>query len=336
MKKKALAVLSAAVMATAVMAGCSNKSVTETTALQESTADSSAAETTEGATEAQGTGGAKTELVIAGGDGAGLIAAIQAAKEGTDPSKILIVESSEELGYDIASKEDYINAASTDEQYEQEVDDSFETFLADIKKAGNDKNDQELAEFVAESGEAALDWLRALGIEMEGVTKNEGSSFARSYAASGEVKLTKALTDALLKEVETLKIPVMKGTSVSEILYKEDGSVDGVKLSGKEGEETISCIALVVTDEKLLPVLKTASALYTVDDSGKETGVLVNNCAEVLNENKESVMGLYAMGALIDPAVFGEKALAGNEMTSMILFGSTAGTEASIYISDHQ
>ncbi|MEF9955212.1 MAG: FAD-binding protein [Clostridium sp.] len=329
MKRKTLVVLSAAALAATVLAGCGNKKASETTAPTTAV--------TEAVTEAPKPVEEKMDLVVAGGDGAGLLAAIQAVKEGADPSKIVILEKSGEVGSDIASMEDFVNAVNTDEQYDQEIDDSFETFLADIKKAGNEKNNQDLAEFMAESGELALTWLRDAGIEMEGVVKKEGSSMARSFTAAGDAKLTELLSDHLLKEAEKLKIQIRKNTEIKEVMFsQEDGRVTGVKVAGKDGDETIHCIALLTTDTELLPLLKTAPVTFTTNAEGKETGVLVNNCAEVVGTSGESVPGLYAAGSMIDAAVYGEKALPGNQMTGMILFGMTAGTETEIYISDNQ
>ena len=48
------------------------------------------------------------QLVIAGGDSAGLIAAVQAAAEGMDPSKILILAPGEELAADMAEMAPYV------------------------------------------------------------------------------------------------------------------------------------------------------------------------------------------------------------------------------------
>lgn len=334
MKRKTLAVLSAAVMAAAVMAGCSNKTSTQETTAAETAAEASTQaeeESTEALKEEPG-----VDLVIAGGDGAGMIAAVQAVKEGLDPSKVLIVEKSGKLGADITSKENFVNAAATSDQYDNEIDDSFEQFLADIRKAGNDKNTEELAEFVAESGEAAVDWLTSMGIEMEGVTKQDGSSVARSYESAGEKELAESLVEVLEKEIKDLKIQVKLNTTVNEILFDSEGVVSGVKLAGNNGEETVNCIALAASDETLLPLFEEEEAAMTKDADDKATGVLVNTCAEVLKVDGDSIQGLYAVGSLIDPAVHGDKALPGNEMTGMILFGSTAGTESAIYIYDNK
>lgn len=325
MKKKTIAIWSAAVMAV-VMAGCSSKAAIET----------SAPASTEIKEEVKPEAKKNPEIVIAGGDGAGLIAAIQAVKEGAAPSSILIVEKSGELGADISSKENYVNAADTDEQYDNGIEDSFEKFLADIKTAGKEKNNQDLAEMMAESGEETVSWLRNFGIEMEGVTKNEGSSVARSYEASGDKKLSEALSEALLAKVKELKIPVALNTEVKSIAFGKDGEVTGITLADKEGEKNLPCLSVVISDKELLPVLKDSSIKFTKDTADKVTGVIVNSCAEVQTDKEESVPGLYAIGTAISPAVHGEKALSGNEMTAMILFGSTAGTEADIYAEDHK
>ena len=79
--KKAGILTAAAVLGTAALAGCGSKAdTTESAAASE--------EATEAAGEAEAS---DAQLVIAGGDSAGLIAAVQAAAEGMDPSKILIL-----------------------------------------------------------------------------------------------------------------------------------------------------------------------------------------------------------------------------------------------------
>lgn len=334
MKKKTLALLSAAVMVTAVMAGCSSNKATETTAPATSAPADEAS--TEAPTEAPEAKNLEADLVVAGGDGAGLVAAIQAVKEGMDPTKIVIVETTGELAADIASMGDSMNASNTDEQYAQEIEDSFEAYLGDIKKAGNGKNNEVMAEFLAENSEEALLWLRDVGIELEGVTKGEGATVARSYAATGDKKLSEALTEALIKEVETLKIQVLNDSAVDEILFAEDGSVSGVKLTGKDGQETINCTSLILADKELLPLLEKETLTFTKDADEKSTGVLINTCAEVVKEGEISVPGLYAVGGITDAALFGEKALAGDQITGSVLLGSTAGTEAAVYVSDNK
>lgn len=327
MKKHTWALLPAAALAAALMAGCTNNKTVETTA---------PTTTEEATTAAPEPENKKAQLVIAGGDAAGLTAAVQAVAEGMDPSQIMILQTNGALGADLASMDIYLNASNTDEQYDQEIEDSFEAYLADIMKAGAEKNTQELAETMAENSEEALIWVREQGIELEGVTKQEGSSVARSYASVEEQKLPEALRDTLTQKVEELKIQVIKDVKVEELLLTADESLAGVKITGADGEETIDCIAVVIADKELIPLFQDIPAAFTTDGSEAQTGLIINNCAEILSSEGTGLPGLYAAGSIIDPAVHGDKPLAGNQLTATVLFGSTAGTEASIYVSDNK
>lgn len=328
MKKRTAVLLASAALAAAAMAGCSNgnqnQSTAEETLEASATGEASTEEQTQPAEEE-----AATQLVIAGGDGAGLVAAIQAVEEGLSPASILIVESGDELAADVNEKEAFINAAYTNEQFLQEIEDSYELYLADIMRAGNDQNVTGMAEFLAESSEQAKDWLAALGIEYGEMRQETGSSVARSFPANdGELNVLTA--EALVKKVEELQIPVELGTTLTGVSYNSDGAVSGVTLETDGEEQSVETISLVVTDLAYLPLFEDAQAL------DGEAGLMINNNAEVLNEEGEGIYGLYAAGAMVEAGIHGAEALPGNELTAMIVFGINAGTEASIYAYDNQ
>ena len=44
----------------------------------------------------------------------------------------------------------------------------------------------------------------------------------------------------------------------------------------------------------------------------------------------------FGTGPILSAAVDGEGVLSGNELTEAVVFGSTAGTEAAVYVSDNQ
>ena len=115
--KKRLMVLLASAVVLASLAGCGSNNAAEA-----SGASSEAEEAAEtagpalesedaaaGTEEAEKPGEKKTELVIAGGDAAGVAAAIRAVSEGMDPSAILIVEAGDELAADAAEKGSFFN-----------------------------------------------------------------------------------------------------------------------------------------------------------------------------------------------------------------------------------
>ena len=97
MRKKTYAALAAAVLAAGALAGCSSQNTEKGkgTAASEGTEETGetavpSSEAQEG--QAEGAGISDADIVIAGGDAAGMAAAIQAVAEGTDPSKILVLE----------------------------------------------------------------------------------------------------------------------------------------------------------------------------------------------------------------------------------------------------
>lgn len=334
MKKRTLALFSAAVMAAAVMTGCSNNT-TKTPSTEGTTEAQTAPETTEAATEAAAKE-SKPQLVILGGDGAGLTAAVQAVADGISPSKILILSGADELAADMKEKEDFVNASETAEQFEAEIEDSYEQYLADTVKAGKNTNNAEMAEFLVESAEEAKSWIEGLGIELKGVEKKDGSSAARSYVSANGESLAEAVSDALVKKVEELKIPVKTGVKVEEIIANEDGRVTGVRAVVDGEEKTINSIALIATDKELLPVISKLDIQLSKASDEEVTGVIVNTCAEAIDANGETVPGLYAAGELISAGVHGDAPLAGNDLTATIVFGETAGVESAIYVSDNQ
>lgn len=341
--KKKLMVLLASAMVLASLAGCGNNNAAEASGASSEAEETSGAtgpamESTDGTSgekEVEKPGEEKTELVIAGGDAAGVAAAIQAVSEGMDPSAILIVESGDELAADAAGKGSFFNESDSDLQFEAGIEDSYDSFLADTRKAGGSENDTAMMEFLVESASEARGWLEGLGVKFGAPELRDGSSAARSLPGAGE-ELGVQVEQALKARAEELMIPVRYNTSVVKLLYGEDGAVSGIVLSRDGKEETIDCLAVVATDPELLPLFEELKTVSGAD--GKASGVVVTSCAEAImpggEEEEKTVPGLYAAGRIIEAAVHGAGALEGNEMLSMAVYGMTAGTEAAIYIGD--
>lgn len=341
--KKKLMVLLASTMVLASLAGCGNNSAHEASGASPEAGETSgatgpameSAEGTSGGEEVEKPGEQKTELVIAGGDAAGVAAAIQAVSEGMDPSAILIVEAGDELAADAAEKGSFFNESDSDIQFEAGIEDSYESFLEDTRKAGGGENDTAMMEFLVESASEARAWLENLGVKFGAPEQREGSSAARSLPGADE-DLGVQVEKALKAKAEELEIPVRYHTSVVKLMYGEDEAVSGVVLSADGKEETIDCLAVIVTDPELLPLFEELKTVKGAD--GNAAGVVVTACAEALmpggGEEEKTVPGLYAAGRMIEAAAHGAGALEGNEMVSMAVYGMTAGTEAAIYIGD--
>ena len=228
----------------------------------------------------------------------------------------------------------YVNAADTDEQFQANLTDDFEIYLSDIMTAGNNTNNSDMAAYVSENSEEAKDWLAdTLGMEYGDLAQEAGSSVARSFPAK-EGNLNELAQEALLKKVEELKIPVEYKAELKSVAYDEEGALDRITVTVDGKDQEIDCLALVATDVSLIPVFE-ESQVYEAD--GKAAALVVSNNAEQLNKDSgELINGLYAAGPILSAAVDGEGVLSGNELTEAVVFGSTAGTEAAVYVSDNQ
>ena len=159
------------------------------------------------------------------------------------------------------------------------------------------------------------------------------ASVARSFPAK-EGNLNELAQEALLKKVEELKIPVEYKAELKSVAYNEEGALDRITVTVDGKDQEIDCLALVATDVSLIPVFE-ESQVYEAD--GKAAALVVSNNAEQLNKDSgELINGLYAAGPILSAAVDGEGVLSGNELTEAVMFGSTAGTEAAVYVSDNQ
>ena len=244
--KKAGILTAAAVLGTTALAGCGSKA---------DTTESAAA--SEEATEATGEAEASdAQLVIAGGDSAGLIAAVQAAAEGMDPSKILILAPGEELAADMTEMAPYVNAADTDEQFQANLTDDFEIYLSDIMTAGNNTNKFGYGGICI--GEQRRGERLACRHTGNGVRRSDtGGRFlgSRSFPAK-EGNLNELAQEALLKKVEELKIPVEYKAELKSVAYNEEGALDRITVTVDGKDQEIDCLALVATDVSLIPVFE--------------------------------------------------------------------------------
>lgn len=329
MRKKSLAAWTAAVLAVGALTGCSSQGTGDKA--EETARPGTSQEAAKESTQADQPALMKdTDLVIAGGDPAGMAAAIQAVAEGTDPARILVLGSGEET-----LSGNCMNASDTEEQADAGIEDTVDSYIADTLAAGGGKGNQEMVEHLGEESQAALDWVRDLGIELSGVTQKEGSSVARSYEAADGEDLGSQIQTKIQEKFDSLNVTVAEDGELSQVLYGADGEVTGVKVKGTDGEQEITCRSLLVTDDAYLDLLGALGVSYVTDESGKNIGVNVDSCANAVTADEGEIPGLYAAGDAIEAALHGDKALEGNELTGMVVFGTTAGTEASIYAQDN-
>lgn len=248
--KKSGKKLMAAVMAAAMvvsMAACGGQSATETTVAETTTeaAKETEAETTEAETEAPKEENVQADIVVIGGGGAGMTAAIQAVQDGA--TDVVIVEKMPITGGNTTRSTGGLNAAATPYQEEEGIEDSVDLFVEDTMKGGKELNDKELVTVMAEKSADALDWVNELGADLTVVGMFGGASVKRIHRPSDTSAVGPVLVKTLNAEIEKLGIPVLLETKAEEVLVDDEGKVCGVTVTDKDGKtSTIDCTAVIL------------------------------------------------------------------------------------------
>ncbi len=184
----------------------------------------------------------ETDVLVIGAGGAGMAAAVSAAEEG---AQVVIVEKMPMVGGNTSRATGGINAAGTDQQAENDVEDDVETFIADTMKGGHDKNDPELVRTLAENSKDAIDWLVSYGADLSDVGMGGGATNKRFHRPTGGAAVGGEVVNTLKNAVdENDNITLLLETEAVEI-FKDD-AVTGAQVVSKDGEFNITANAVVV------------------------------------------------------------------------------------------
>jgi fumarate reductase flavoprotein subunit len=155
------------------------------------------------------------ELVIIGGGGSGLSAAIEAATTGgLDPAEILVVDSEPTLGGAAVLAGGGMCLAATPLQRERGIEDSVDLAYADWLTMGGDLVDKAWAHRYLSDSTELYEWLASLGLVWQDVQLREGNTVPRWHRTVGGGK---AVAAALTARVHELGIRTMLGTEVTGI-----------------------------------------------------------------------------------------------------------------------
>lgn len=243
--QKMVSIFTAAAMVLS-LAACGGKSGEETTA--ETT---TAAPATEAATEAPTQAeepeekNQQADIVVIGAGGAGMTAAIQAVQDGA--TDVVVLEKMPVTGGNTTRSTGGLNAAGTQYQAEEGIEDSVDLFVEDTMKGGKELNDKELVTVMAENSNDALEWVNDLGADLTVVGMFGGASVKRIHRPSDTSAVGPVLVKTLNQAMADLNIPVLLETKAEKILLDDDGAVCGVVATDKDGKEfTIDCTAVVL------------------------------------------------------------------------------------------
>lgn len=174
------------------------------------------------------------DVVVIGGGGAGLTAAIEAKNAGAN---VVVLEKMSFVGGNTLISGGEFAASGNWLQKEEGLEDSVEQHFEDTMKGGDYKNDEALVRKLAENALPTAEWLKDyVGVEFEDhLFQFGGHSVKRSLVPKGATAVE--LVNKLKAKVEELEIPVKVNTKAVELILDENSKVVGVKAENKDGQE---------------------------------------------------------------------------------------------------
>ena len=141
----------------------------------------------------------ETDVLVIGGGGCGLIAALAAAQQG---ARVFLVEKEKAAGGNTSLSQAMFPAAGTRFQREAGIEDSVELMTQDILHKNNHGSDPDLTLHVARESSKLVEWLNdSLGIPLDLVTEFTYPGHSQYRIHSNRTKKGEHLVNDLLKAV---------------------------------------------------------------------------------------------------------------------------------------
>jgi fumarate reductase flavoprotein subunit len=180
------------------------------------------------------------DVIVVGGGGAGMSAAIMAADA---HARVLLVDADKKLGGSTALSGGVYYAAGTAQQRARGyLDDSADALFEYYMTLNQYRVEASLARRLCDGAADGLAWLTDMGVEFrpEDLYASGVESVPRGHAALGNGA---AISAALEREVSRRAIDVALNTRVSELVTTADSRVCGIR----SGETTVTAGAVVIT-----------------------------------------------------------------------------------------
>ena len=206
---------------------------------------------------------ADADVVIIGAGGGGLSAALEAVEQGA--SHVIVLEMTAKTGGALNYTSGSMSAAGTIIQKEEGIEDSVESYIADIMKNGSDFGGQpslELVTLYANQAADVFDWLYENGLKdntysVDRATGNRAVfapehalySVQRTYKPSPDDKTkyksaAHEVLDTMVSADE--RITVLTNTKATELVANDKGQVLTVVAEGPDGEVTYTAGKAVI------------------------------------------------------------------------------------------
>lgn len=183
----------------------------------------------------------QADVVVIGAGGAGLSSALHAYDNDVS---VIVLEKMSYVGGNTTRAEGGMNAAETQFQKAQGIEDKVSAMVEDTLKGGKETNTVELVEYLASNSSDAIDWLTELDIDMSGVAQGAGATYPRMHRPNDGSKVGSVLIPGLMKHLEAKGIPVLHNTKAESILLDNNKNIIGI--TATKNNETITIYANAV------------------------------------------------------------------------------------------
>ncbi|MFF4835332.1 FAD-dependent oxidoreductase [Streptomyces sp. NPDC001315] len=172
-----------------------------------------------------------TDVLVIGGGGSGMSAAISAATSG---ASVMVLEKCPQVGGSTAMSVGSFTAANTSYQYRAGVNDSIDLFVEDMKVANGpfeERENKELRRVLAENAGPTIEWLSSIGVQFLGPTPEPPYEKPRMHNV---LPNSTAYRTALLRECGKRGVTIRTSMRVDRLLRNADGEIIGARADGTD------------------------------------------------------------------------------------------------------
>ncbi|SDL00349.1 flavocytochrome c [Natronincola ferrireducens] len=174
------------------------------------------------------------DVVVLGAGGAGMSAAIEAAKAG---ASVAIVEKAGVVGGNTVLSGSF-NGAGTRFQKDLQIEDTPEVLFQDVMKGGDNLSNSDLAKLFADNAGKTVEWtVDELGLEIDTdfIAQFDVASYPRAHTSTLGTNV--ALVQALEKKCNELGVKIVFNTKATELITDENNKVIGAKGITNDNQE---------------------------------------------------------------------------------------------------
>lgn len=182
----------------------------------------------------------KYDIVIIGGGGAGLSAAVEAKQNGAE--NIVVLEKLSFLGGSTTMAFGGFNCAKSRHMTEQgREEENIDLLNRVVGKNGKNFNDASVAAVVVEETPGVIEWFESFGSEWGKIRYTD--LHCPTDGTIPGVEIIKVLSE----QCEKLGVEIRMSTKATDLVTDEDGRITGVAIEKENGEtDTINCTSVIL------------------------------------------------------------------------------------------